>query len=84
MNIVFLLIPLGMVLMVVAVAALFWAVNSGQYDDLEDAGRAVVDRDDEYLNWNERSSQSDDSGIDTHYGVAGHGSRAKAGREYSY
>lgn len=27
MNIVFLLIPLGMMLMVVAVAALFWAVN---------------------------------------------------------
>lgn len=47
MNIVFLLIPLGMVLMVAAVAALFWAVNSGQYDDLEDAGRTVVDPEDE-------------------------------------
>jgi len=46
-NIVFLLIPLGMVLMVAAVAALFWAVNSGQYDDLEDAGRTVVDPEDE-------------------------------------
>jgi cbb3-type cytochrome oxidase maturation protein len=42
MNIVFLLIPLGMGLMVAAVVALFWAVNSGQYDDLEDAGRAVL------------------------------------------
>ena len=47
MNIVFLLIPLGMVLMLAAVAALFWAVNSGQYDDLEDAGRAVSDPDEE-------------------------------------
>ncbi len=46
MNIVFLLIPLGMGLMVAAVAALFWAVNSGQYDDLEDAGRAVLDPED--------------------------------------
>lgn len=46
MNIVFLLIPLGMGLMVAAVVALFWAVNSGQYDDLEDAGRAVLDCDD--------------------------------------
>jgi cbb3-type cytochrome oxidase maturation protein len=45
MNIVLLLIPLGMVLMVAAVAALFWAVNSGQYDDLEDAGRTVIDTD---------------------------------------
>jgi cbb3-type cytochrome oxidase maturation protein len=43
MNIVFLLIPLGMVLMVLAVAALFWAVNSGQYDDLDDASDTVID-----------------------------------------
>ena len=47
MNIVFLLIPLGMGLMVAAVMALFWAVNSGQYDDLEDASRTVLDRGDE-------------------------------------
>jgi cbb3-type cytochrome oxidase maturation protein len=46
MNIVFLLIPLGMGLMVAAVAALFWAVNSGQYDDLEDASRPVLDSED--------------------------------------
>ena len=43
MNIVFLLIPLGMGLMVAAVVALFWAVNSGQYDELEDASRTVLD-----------------------------------------
>ena len=47
MNIVFLLIPLGMGLLVTAVAALFWAVNSGQYDDLEEAGRSVVEPEDE-------------------------------------
>ena len=47
MNIVFLLIPLGMGLLVVAVVALFWAVNTGQYDDLEEAGRSVVDAEDE-------------------------------------
>jgi cbb3-type cytochrome oxidase maturation protein len=33
--------------MVAAVAALFWAVNSGQYDDLEDAGCTVIDTDEE-------------------------------------
>jgi len=33
-------------LMVAAVAALFWAVNSGQYDDLEDAGNSVLDPED--------------------------------------
>jgi len=46
MNIVFLLIPLGMGLMVAAVVALFWAVNSGQYDDIEDAGCTVLDDED--------------------------------------
>lgn len=46
MNIVFLLIPLGLVLMAAAVAALFWAVNSGQYDDIEDASRTVLEPDD--------------------------------------
>jgi cbb3-type cytochrome oxidase maturation protein len=45
MNIVFLLIPLGMVLMAAAVVALFWAVNSGQYDDIEDASRPVLEAD---------------------------------------
>jgi cbb3-type cytochrome oxidase maturation protein len=45
MTIVYLLIPLGVVLMAAAVAAFFWAVNSGQYDDLEDASRPVLEPD---------------------------------------
>ncbi len=35
MNILFALIPLAMLLLVVAVAAFFWAVRSGQFDDLD-------------------------------------------------
>ncbi|MCL4776517.1 MAG: cbb3-type cytochrome oxidase assembly protein CcoS [Gammaproteobacteria bacterium] len=35
MNSLFLLIPLGLILLVAAVAAFFWAVRSGQFDDLE-------------------------------------------------
>jgi cbb3-type cytochrome oxidase maturation protein len=31
--------------MVAAVAALFWAVNSGQYEDLEEASRTVLEAD---------------------------------------
>ncbi len=46
MNIVFLLIPLGMVLVVGAAAALIWAVDSGQYDgDLEDKGHIAIEPD---------------------------------------
>jgi len=46
MNIIFILIPLGLLLLLVAVAAFFWAVRSGQYDDLESpAWRILLDDD---------------------------------------
>ena len=46
MTIVFLLIPLGIVLVAVAAAALIWAVDSGQYDgDVEENGRIALERD---------------------------------------
>jgi cbb3-type cytochrome oxidase maturation protein len=35
MNILLVLIPLGIVLLGVAVAALFWAIDHAQFDDLE-------------------------------------------------
>jgi cbb3-type cytochrome oxidase maturation protein len=46
MNIVFLLIPLGMVLVAAVAAALIWAVDSGQYDgDVEANGRIALELD---------------------------------------
>lgn len=46
MNIIFFLIPLGLVLLVAAIAAFFWAVRSGQFDDLETpAWRILMDDD---------------------------------------
>ena len=46
MNIVLLLIPLGIVLMLAAAAALIWAVDSGQYDgDVEGNGRIALELD---------------------------------------
>ncbi len=35
MNVLFLLIPVSLILLVLAVAVFFWAVRSGQFDDLE-------------------------------------------------
>ena len=35
MNILFALIPLAMLLLGIAIAAFFWAVRSGQFDDLD-------------------------------------------------
>ena len=44
MNIIYILIPLGLLLLLFAVAAFFWAVRSGQFDDLESpAWRVVLD-----------------------------------------
>lgn len=46
MNIIFVLIPLGLALLLVAVLAFFWAVRSGQFDDLETpAWRILLDDD---------------------------------------
>jgi cbb3-type cytochrome oxidase maturation protein len=47
MNILFLLIPLGMVLLGLAVWAFFWAVGNGQFDDLESPGWSVLTDEDE-------------------------------------
>lgn len=46
MNIVFALIPLGLVLLAFALWAFFWAVGNGQFDDLESpAWRILLDDD---------------------------------------
>ena len=45
MNIIYLLIPLSLVLVVFAVGAFFWAVRSGQFDDLHTPALKVLDDD---------------------------------------
>jgi cbb3-type cytochrome oxidase maturation protein len=46
MGIVFVLIPLSLLLVAVAGWAFFWAVGSGQFDDLDAAALDIL-RDDE-------------------------------------
>lgn len=46
MSILYLLIPLGLVLLAFAIAAFFWAVRTGQFDDLETPAMSVVMDDD--------------------------------------
>jgi cbb3-type cytochrome oxidase maturation protein len=45
-SILYLLIPLGLVLLAFAIAAFFWAVRTGQFDDLETPAMSVVMDDD--------------------------------------
>jgi len=42
MSIVYVLIPLGLVLVGFAAWAFFWAVGSGQFDDLDTPGWSVL------------------------------------------
>lgn len=46
MTILYLLIPLGLILVGLAVWAFFWAVSSGQFDDLSSPPWSVVMDDD--------------------------------------
>ena len=42
MNILYLLIPIGLVFLAIAIRFLFWAVNNGQYDDLETEAQRIL------------------------------------------
>ena len=45
MNSIYLLVPLSLTLVGVAVWGFFWAVDRGQFEDLEDAARAALEED---------------------------------------
>jgi cbb3-type cytochrome oxidase maturation protein len=46
MESLYLLVPVALIFVVIAVKILFWAVNSGQYDDLDtEAHRILFDED---------------------------------------
>lgn len=47
MEIVYLLIPIAIVLLIGVVGALFWAIRSGQFDDLEGPAHSILMDDDE-------------------------------------
>ena len=55
MSILYLLIPLAVVLMAIAIAFFLWTVRTGQYDDLEGpAHRILMDDDDPMIPGNAR------------------------------
>ena len=58
MSIVYLLIPLGLVLVGVGLWAFFWAVGNGQFDDLDSPGWSIFDDDERP----KRDRQDDDGG----------------------
>lgn len=45
MNIIYVLIPLSVILMVLAIGFFFWAVKNDQFDDLDTPALDVLDED---------------------------------------
>jgi len=69
MSIIFFLIPLGLLLLAIAVGAFIWAVNNDQFDDLDRAGQSILFDDDEVR---VESSPDDGSARDSGGAPEGH------------
>lgn len=49
MEIIYLLIPLSLIFIAIIAGVLFWAVKSGQYDDMEREGHRILMEEDEEM-----------------------------------
>ena len=66
MSILYLLIPLAVGLMAVAIAFFLWTVRTGQYDDLEGpAHRILMDDDDPMIPGNARPNKKAEKPVQT-------------------
>ncbi len=56
MEIIFVLIPVSLVIVFIALGAFVWSVNNAQYEDLEkEAERILFEEKNHEPNWEERS-----------------------------
>ncbi len=60
MSILYLLIPIAIIFLILAVCFFFWAIKSGQYDDLESQALKIVIEDNQS---SKRSNTVDDSTV---------------------
>jgi cbb3-type cytochrome oxidase maturation protein len=49
MDIIYILIPLSILLIGVAISVLFWAIKSGQFDDMDSPAHRILFDDDDDL-----------------------------------
>ncbi len=45
MDILFILIPLSVIMAIVVLGGLWWAIYHGQFDDIEDEGKRILEED---------------------------------------
>ena len=64
MEILFLLVPVSFIFIVLALKVFFWAVNDGQFDDLDGAAHSILfDDDNEENKENQSHAVADESSI---------------------
>ncbi|RLK50737.1 cbb3-type cytochrome oxidase maturation protein [Alkalispirillum mobile] len=61
MSVIFFSIPVGIIFMIIAIWAFFWAVDSGQYDDLDSPAYQPL-LDEEPLPGDKRDQQQAEAG----------------------
>lgn len=60
MNILYLLIPIALIFIAIAIGAFLWAVRSGQFDDMEGpAHRILMDDDDPRIPTRHKDDESE-------------------------
>ena len=59
MDVIYILIPISLLLVAVIVYFLFWAIRSGQFDDLEGAGYQILMDDDRESGSDEVESENE-------------------------
>jgi cbb3-type cytochrome oxidase maturation protein len=64
MNIIFISIPISLILVAIGVAAFFWAVRSGQFDDLDSPAYSILMDDDDQPRNKKKADQEDASAQD--------------------
>lgn len=46
MDVLFVLIPLSVIMALVVLGGLWWAIYRGQFEDIEDEGKRILENDD--------------------------------------
>lgn len=62
MNIIFVSIPISIVLLALGVWAFFWAVRTGQYEDLDSPAYSILDEDRPKKQRNQANQTTTDDG----------------------
>lgn len=63
MSIIFVLIPLAIIIVAIAIGVFFWAVRSNQFDDLERQGYSILFDDDIKQKPQNATAQKEDTSL---------------------